>query len=196
MRWGDRVEIRLAAVEDAEAILSIYAPYVRDTAITFEYDVPGLEEFRSRIGETLKNYPYLVATEKGSVVGYAYAGSLRKRAAYQHIAEMSIYVDTQYRRRGIGEKLYLELEKRLARQNVFSVYAGVTVSDRADDVYVTDDSIHFHERMGYTKVGEYPLCGYKFGQWYSVAWFEKALGSRPEKPEPFIPFSAAGPIAL
>ena len=183
------MEIRLATADDAEAILAIYAPYVRSTAITFEYDVPGPEEFRSRIGETLKSYPYLAATEGGSVVGYAYAGPLRRRAAYQHIAEMSIYIDRRYRRHGIGEKLYLELEKRLARQNVFSVYAGITTTDRADDAYVTDDSIHFHERMGYTKVGEYPLCGYKFGQWYSVAWFVKNLGARPENPEPFIPFS-------
>ena len=75
------MEIRLATADDAEAILAIYAPYVCSTAITFEYDVPGSEEFRSRIGETLKSYPYLAATEGGSVVGYAYAGPLRRRAA-------------------------------------------------------------------------------------------------------------------
>ena len=183
------MEIRLAAMDDAEAIIAIYEPYVRNTAISFEYKVPDPEEFRSRIRETLKNYPWLIAAEDRRIVGYAYAGPFRKRAAYQHSAEMSIYIDQRYRQHGIGRSLYLELEKQLVRQNVFSLYAGVTVSDRPDDAYVTNGSICFHERMGYTKIGEYHLCGYKFGQWYSVAWFEKSLGTRPEKPDPFIPFS-------
>ena len=181
--------IRLATVKDAEEILAIYAPYVRNTAITFEYDVPEIGEFRSRIESTLENYPYLVAVEEGKIVGYAYAGAFRKRAAYQHSVEMSIYLDEQYRQHGIGRLLYQELEKRLLKQNVFSVYAGVTTSDREDDDFVTDASIHFHEKMGYTMIGVHHLCGYKFDQWYNLAWFEKTLGIRPEKPVPFIPFS-------
>ena len=184
------MEIRLAKVDDAEEILAIYAPYVQNTAITFEYDVPDISEFRSRIESTLKNYPYFVAVEEGRIVGYAYAGAFRKRAAYQHSAEMSIYLDEQCRQKGIGTLLYQELEKRLLEQNVFSVYAGVTASDREDDAFVTDASIRFHEKMGYAKIGEYHLCGYKFNQWYNVAWFEKTLGIRLEKPAPFIPFSA------
>ena len=183
------MEIRLATVTDTEAILAIYAPYVQNTAITFEYDVPSHEEFRSRIEETLKKYPYLIAAEQDKVIGYAYAGSFRKRAAYQHTAEMSIYLDRSYRQRGIGRKLYHELERLLVRQNVFSVYAGVTSSDRIHDAYVTDGSIRFHEKMGYANIGEWHLCGYKFDQWYSVTWFEKVLVNRPEKPGPFIPFS-------
>lgn len=184
------MKIRAATVGDAEAILAIYTPYVRNTAITFEYDVPEAGAFRSRMEETLKRYPYLVAEEEGRIVGYAYAGPFGKRAAYQHSAEMSIYLEGNCRQRGIGRQLYLEMEKRLLRQNVFNVYAGVTASDRKDDAFVTDASIRFHERMGYTKVGEYRLCGYKFGQWYSVIWLGKTLGDRPEKPEPFIPFPA------
>ncbi|MEE3404321.1 MAG: hypothetical protein VZR73_09575 [Acutalibacteraceae bacterium] len=90
--------------------------------------------------------------------------------------------------------IYQELEKRLLAQNVFSVYAGVTASDREDDAFVTDASIRFHEKTGYTRIGEYHLCGNKFGQWYSVAWFEKALGIRLEKPASFIPFSALNAI--
>ena len=89
------MKIRIASIGDAEAILAVYAPYVRNTAITFEYDVPEIRNFRSRIEETLKNYPYLVAEEDGKIVGYAYAGVLRERAAYQHIAEMSVYVDQE-----------------------------------------------------------------------------------------------------
>ena len=77
---------------------------------------------------------------------------------------------------------------------MFSVYAGVTASDREDDAFVTDASIRFHEKTGYTRIGEYHLCGYKFGQWYSVAWFEKTLGIRLGKPASFIPFSALNSI--
>ena len=183
------MEIRLVTAGDAEAILAIYAPYVRNTAVTFEYDVPEISAFRTRIEETLKRYPYLAAVEDGRIVGYAYAGPFGKRAAYQHSAEMSVYLEEHCRQRGIGRRLYQELEKRLFRQNVFNVYAGVTASDRKDDAYLTDASIRFHERMGYKKIGEYHLCGYKFDQWYSVAWFGKELGNRPEKAAPFIPFS-------
>ena len=183
------MKIRIASIGDAEAILAVYAPYVRNTAITFEYDVPEIGSFRSRIEETLENYPYLVAEENGKIVGYAYAGVLRERAAYQHIAEMSVYVDQECRRRGIGQALYRELERGLHRQNEFSVYACVTASVRKDDAYVDDGSIRFHERMGYAKVGEYPLCGYKFGRWYDVVWLVKDLGEKPDQPEPFIPFS-------
>ena len=132
-----------------------------------------------------------ISSQNRNDTEYAYAGPFRKRAACQHSAEMSIYIDQRYRQHGIGSSLYLELEKQLVRQNVFSLYAGVTTSDRPDDAYVTDGSICFHERMGYTKIGEYRLCGYKFGQWYNVAWFEKHLGTIPEIPDPFIPFSTS-----
>ncbi len=186
------MEIRLAGAEDAEELLAIYAPYVKNTAITFEYDVPDVSEFRSRIAETLKRYPYLVAEEEGKNLGYAYAGAFRKRAAYQYSAEMSIYLEEHCRGRGIGRLLYRELEKRLLRQNVRMVYAGVTTSDRKEDAYVTDASIRFHEKMGYAKIGEYHSCGYKFGQWYNVAWFEKALAAAQAGPAPFIPFPALG----
>ena len=184
------MEIRLATPGDAEEILAIYAPYVRNSAVTFEYDVPEISAFRTRMEETLERYPYLAAVEEGRIVGYAYAGPLGKRAAYQHSAVMSIYLEEHCRQRGIGRRLYQELEKRLLRQNVFSVYAGVTASDRKDDAFLTDASIRFHERMGYKKIGEYHLCGYKFDQWYSVVWLGKDLGNRPEKAAPFIPFSA------
>ena len=182
------MEIRPAALADAEAILAIYAPYVQSTAITFEYEVPDPEAFRSRMEGILKNYPYLVASENGKITGYAYAGPFHPRAAYQHAAEMSVYLDMQCRYRGIGRILYRELEKRLIRQNVFSLYACVTTTGRADDPYVSDASIRFHEKMGYVPVGEYHQCGYKFNRWYDVTWLEKDLGTRPENPEPFIPW--------
>ena len=181
--------IRPVSESDAPQLAAIYAPYVAQTAITFEYTVPSAEEFAQRIRKTLEFYPYIAAERDGVLLGYAYAGTFKGRAAYAWSVETTVYVAMDLRKSGIGRSLYLELEKQLVRQNVFSLYAGVTVSDRPDDAYVTDGSICFHERMGYTRIGEYHLCGYKFGQWYSVAWLEKSLGTRPEKPDPFIPFS-------
>ena len=180
--------IRVATVEDAEEVLSIYAPYVNHTAITFEYDVPDLQAFRARMAGILEEYPFLVAEEEGKIVGYAYASAFHGRAAYKHSAESSIYLSEQCRRRGIGRQLYHELEKFLLKQNVFVLYACVTSTDRQDDRFLTDGSIRFHQKMGYSIIGEHHLCGYKFHQWYSVVWMEKALISRPESPEDFIPF--------
>ena len=184
------MKIRIARPEDAEAIRKIYAPYVRNTAVTFDYEVPDVSEFGSRITNTLKSYPYLVAVEDGRVVGYTYAAQFRHKAAYQHDVEVSIYLDKDRRREGIGRKLYLELEKRLLRQNVFILYACVTATDRVNDEHLTRDSIHFHEKMGYTLTGRHNLCGYKFGKWYDTHWMEKVITERPEQAEPFIPFSA------
>lgn len=184
------IEIRIARTEDAEAIMEIYAPYVRDTAVTFDYEVPDASEFESRIENTLKSYPYLVAVENGRVVGYTYAAQFRHKAAYQHDVEVSIYLDKDRRREGIGRQLYRELEKRLIRQNVFLIYGCITATDRADDEHLTRDSISFHEKMGYTLTGRHNLCGYKFGKWYDALWMEKVIAERPEQAEPFVPFSA------
>ena len=96
------MRIRMAGLEDAAALLAIYAPYVRETAITFEYDVPSEKEFAGRIAHTLEKFPYLVAENDGEIVGYAYAGAFHPRAAYQWCAEMSVYVKRDARRMGVG----------------------------------------------------------------------------------------------
>ena len=187
------MEIRYASVRDAEEILAIYAPYVENTAVTFEYEAPDLESFRGRIAGITERYPYLAAVEDGRIIGYAYASPFHTRAAYQHSAEASIYLDMGRRRRGVGRLLYRELEKALLRQNVFVLYAGITSTDRKDDAFLSDASLRFHEKTGFTPVGTCQLCGYKFGRWYSVTWMGKELAPRPEKPDPFIPFSALAP---
>ena len=187
------IKIRAAIVEDAESILNIYAPYVEKTAVTFEYDVPSIDEFRQRIENTLKEYPYLVAVEQEKVVGYAYAGSFHSRAAYKHSAEVSIYLQEKWHKKGIGKQLYRELERRLVRQNVFVLYACITTTERSEDEHVTDASIRFHKKVGYTTVGKHNLCGYKFDKWYSVIWMEKQIADRVDKPNAFRPFSELNP---
>ena len=181
--------IRMATPADAEAIYQIYVPYVRNTAISFEITVPTLDEFRERIRKTLSEYPYLVAEENGKIVGYAYASAFHGREAYRHTAETSLYVERSMRRRGVGRALYAELEKACVKQNIFVLYACVTTTDRADDRYLNDDSIRFHERVGYRLIGRHENCGYKFDRWYGIAWLEKQIAERPEHPEPFRPIA-------
>ena len=181
------ITIRTAALDDAAALLAIYAPYVEQTAITFEYEVPSLEEFRGRIAHTLRRYPYLVAEENGEILGYAYTGPFGERAAYSWAVETSIYLRQDIRGRGLGKRLYQALEDVSRAQHVQSLYACIAYPD-ADDAHLSGNSVAFHTHLGYTTVGRFPHCGYKFGTWYNMAWMEKPLGDHAVPPAPFVPF--------
>ena len=184
---GNETRIRTATVEDAEAILAIYAPYVTGTAITFEYEVPGIEEFRERIRHTLKRYPYLVAEKDGAIIGYAYAGPFKERAAYDWAVETTIYVDTSRKKMGIGKKLHAALEQVLEKQNILNLNACIGYPEQEDE-YLTKNSVEFHTHLGYRLVGEFYQCGYKFGRWYNMVWMEKQIGEHTDSPRPVIPF--------
>lgn len=168
------MNLRTATPDDAQAILEIYAPYIEKTAITFEYDVPSVEEFRQRIVNTLKKYPYIVVEENGEILGYAYAGVFRVRAAYNHCAETSIYLREDQRGKGIGSVLLAELERRLEAQGILNINASITWLDEEDE-YLTHQSPVFHEHHSYTLCGHFHKCGYKFGRWYDMLWMEKLL---------------------
>lgn len=182
------MEIITATPDFAEKLLEIYTPYVNNTAVSFEYVPPSVEEFRKRIENTLKEYPYLVAFDNGEIVGYAYAASFHTREAYKHCAELSIYIKKDYHGKGIGRKLYERIEEILLLQNVFSVHACIASPDREDE-HLTSDSEKFHEKMGFTVSGRHDKCGYKFGKWYSIVWMDKSIADRPVPAEPFIPYS-------
>ena len=111
-------KIRTAKPSDAEELLAIYAPYIKKTAITFEYDVPSVEEFKSRIENTLKRYPYIVLEDNGIIQGYAYTSPFGERIAYQWSVETSIYIREDSRKSGYGRMLYSELEKISIKQNI------------------------------------------------------------------------------
>ncbi len=181
------MKIRIANIDDAKYIREIYMPYVLNTAISFEYEVPSEEEFQNRISSTLKEYPYLVAEEDDMVVGYAYASSFHSREAYKHSAELSVYIRQDMRGKGIGRSLYLELEKWLIMQNVYMVHACIASPDKQDE-HLTDDSEKFHKKMGFEMVGKHSMCGYKFGKWYSIVWMDKTIGQKVALPESFVPF--------
>ena len=188
------VTIRPATPADAEELLSIYAPYVEHTAITFEYEVPSVEEFRERILHTLQHYPYLVAekTITNSIVGYVYAGPLHVRAAYAWSVETSIYVKEGEKNSGIGKILYTALEKALAAQNMTNLNACIA-SPVTDDEYLNHNSIQFHTHLGYSMIGEFHKCAYKFGRWYNMVWMEKMIADHPDKQPEVIPFGQIPP---
>ncbi len=178
----EKITIRMASIKDAEALRNIYTPYVRDTSVTLECDVPSLEDFAQRIAGTLISYPYLAALRGGQIVGYAYASPFRARSAYMWSAESSIYVDQSFRHQGIGHRLYSKLESLLKAQNITCVCACVTSPNT--------DSLAFHKRQGFTQAGIFRNCAYKLGKWRDVIWMQKFLTDFSDPPEPFIPFSS------
>lgn len=189
----DNITYRIADVQDAPALLEIYAPYIRETAVTFEYDVPSVEEFAGRIAATLKRYPYIAALEGGRIVGYAYASPYHPRAALAWTAETSIYLDRNSRRKGIGRGLYEHLEAILKKQNILNLYASIAYTE-AEDEYLTNASMTFHEHLGYKLNGRFNKCGYKFGRWYDLIWMEKFIGTHEPDTRPVVPFSTLNDV--
>lgn len=179
------ITLRWVTPEDAAALAGIYAPYVRTTAITFEYEPPTAEEFRRRICHTLERYPYFAAESEGRIVGYAYAGPFHPRAAYDWDAELSIYVDRDCRGKGVGRKLYTALEHALGDMHLRNLYACIACPP-VEDEYLTLDSVRFHSRMGYAAVGTFRRCGYKFGRWYDMVWMEKYIAPQDAPPLPVV----------
>ena len=161
---------------------------MRETAVTFEYEVPSLDEFTRRIEHTLQRYPYLIAQSGSEVLGYAYAGPFKERAAYDWSVETTIYLRQDQRGRGLGRALYQALERCLTAQHIQNLNACIADPAQEMDPYLTGASAAFHARRGYQLVGRFHKCGYKFGRWYDMVWMEKLLGAHPEGPHPVIPF--------
>ena len=159
--------LRDATMRDVPAILDIYRPYILNTAITFEYDVPTPAQFEARFRAITREFPWLVWEEDGEILGYAYGSRAFERAAYGWDADLSIYLRQDCSGRGIGRALYETLEQRLAAQGYYVLYGLVTSANAG--------SCAFHEAMGYREAMRLPACGFKFGQWYDVIWYEKRL---------------------
>ena len=187
--------IRMAKEEDARDLLDIYTPYVTDTAITFEYEVPSVEEFADRIRTTKQKYPYLLAVSEDTILGYAYASPFKARSAYDWAAETTIYLRPECQGKGIGKQLYFALEDMLKQQNILNLNACIAYTS-APDAFLTNASALFHEHLGYRKVGHFTQCGYKFGTWYDMIWMEKLLGEHSNEPLPVIPITKLPEPAL
>jgi L-amino acid N-acyltransferase YncA len=176
-------EIRLATEDDAEAITAIYRPYVEDTSITFELDPPSPAEIRDRIETKLTDYPWLVCEYEGEVVGYAYAGPVRKREAYQWSVESSVYVAESAHRNGVARGLYESLFALLDLQGYLNVYAVVTLPNPG--------SVALHESFGFEQEAEFEAMGYKHGSWHDVGWWSLSLEDHPDEPVPPLSLAAA-----
>lgn len=168
----------MAKETDAEEILVIYASYITKTAITFECEIPSINDFKKRIRKISSEYPYLVCLIDGKIVGYAYAHRQMERAAYQWNAELSVYSDEIFVGLGIGKALYNVLLEILKLQNVQNVYGGITSPNIKSE--------KLHRGFGFELLGIYHNTGYKCNQWHDVMWFEKHIGNHEIKPLPFI----------
>ena len=170
------VTIRTALIGDAPALLDIYGYYVEHTAITYEYEVPSLSEFQDRMRHTLEKYPYLVALKENRIIGYAYASAYHPRAAYGWNAEMTIYLDHNFRGCGTGQKLYTLMEQILREQGIVNAVALITppMTREDEEVYA---SMHFHEKMGYELAGRMKNSGYKFNRWFDTITMQKQLNT-------------------
>lgn len=172
---ANEIIIRDATLEDAKELVEIYRYYVEETAISFEYENPSVEEFQNRMKNFQKKYPYLVAVLDGKIIGYAYGHAYIDRRAYDHCAEITIYLDKDSRKTGCGRKIYEALEARLKDMGIINLYSCIATTD-VDDPYLTNNSKEFHEHMGYNTIGVFKNSGYKFDRWYDMIWMEKIIG--------------------
>ena len=168
---SENIKIRDVVPEDAERIQEIYSPYVADTVISFEITVPDKSEMKKRIENLLANaFPYIVAeNERGTVIGYAYADKFGEREAYRYSFIVSIYLDMEVQSKGIGQKLYDELEKRMKKMGIVQVLSAITGKN--------EKSLKFHEKNGFTKIGHFPNVGYKMGEWHDIIWMNKTISN-------------------
>jgi L-amino acid N-acyltransferase YncA len=167
--------IRAATAADAEAVAAIYAPVVRDTAISFELEPPSADEMRRRIAATAQLLPWLVSVDpRGAVDGYVYASRHRERPAYQWAVDVTAYVRADSRRCGVGRRLYVRLFEQLVGLGYFQAFAGIALPNAA--------SVALHESLGFEALGVYRQVGFKHGAWHDVGWWQKTLQPLPARP--------------
>jgi L-amino acid N-acyltransferase YncA len=165
------IRIRAATQADAAALREIYRPYVERTAISFEAEVPSVEEFAGRIAKYAKGWDWVVAEEDGTCLGYAYGSAHRERAAYRWSVETSVYVHENHQRRGIATAAYAELLERLTVKGYCNAFAGIALPN--------DASVALHQRLGFEMIGVFRRVGRKFDRWHDVAWLQRRLRDEP-----------------
>lgn len=174
--------LRPATIKDIPEMLNIYGPFVSDTTVTAEYEVPSKQEFTKRLNEYTQKTPWLVCEIDGQIAGYAYASPHRTRAAYQWSAETSIYVNPSFHRSGIATALYSALFSLLHIQGYYNIYVGITCPN--------PKSFSLHSSMGFEKSGTYHNSMFKFGEWHDVIWMGKSLRAHNDIPQKIITYEA------
>lgn len=166
---GPKGRIRLASLDDANVLRAIYAPYVEKTVVSFETAAPGVEEFRERVREISRDFPYLVYERNGKILGYAYAHKCFARKAYSWDAETTVYLDVNERGQGIGSALYGALIEILTALEYRNLYAVVVSENK--------ESCRFHVKCGFKLFCVFHKSGWKDGRWLDVSWYERQIGS-------------------
>ena len=172
------IHIRTATVNDAESILGIYAPFIKNTTVTFEIEVPSITEFRHRVESLSSAFPYVVAECDGQIIAYAYAHAYRERAAYRFDSELSVYVSPDFQRSGVGKRLYDIIIEALREMNYRTVYAVIALPNEPSQI--------FHEKYGFTLEGCSRSTGYKFDRWLDTATYSMQILPYDIKPSEFI----------
>lgn len=175
------VEVRIASPSDAPALLDIYAPYIRNTAFTFETEIPTADQFRTRIENCLMKFPWIVCAINKKIAGYVYASAHRDREAYQWTSECSVYLDPGFTGKGLGKELYALLFDILKVQGLRNIYAGITLPN--------DPSVRLHEACGFSLFAVYENVGYKMGSWHKVGWWRLRINDYDTEPSPPLKFS-------
>lgn len=173
--------IRITTPSDAEAVRDVYAPFVKETAVTFETELPSISQMAERVRSNLIKHLWLVCVYKGTVIGYAYGGVHRPRESYRWATETSVYVKEEHRKKGIARALYVPLLKGLALQGYKTALGGITLPNIPSE--------KFHESMGFIFFARYDNIGFKLGQWHATGWWRLALGSTDEPPQEIKPIS-------
>jgi L-amino acid N-acyltransferase YncA len=171
----NKLTMRLIKNDDSKGALDVYKPYVVSTAITFEYDVPSLDDFSTRVETIANEYPWLVCLKDDKIIGYAYASKHRYKTAYQWSPESTIYLSSDYHRKGIAKILYKTLFSILRLQGYVNVYAGVALPNIKSE--------EFHIALGFNKIGDFSKIGFKLGKWHDVRWFQLHLTEHIDNPQ-------------
>ena len=177
--------IRLAKISDSENILKIYEPYIKNTVISFEIEVPMIKDFSNRIEKIIDKYPFIVYEIDNSIVGYAYASQHRERVAYLYDVDVSIYLLPEYHGKNISHKLYNCLFALLSKLGYVNAYAAYTEPNIK--------SFKFHQKFGFSIIGTHHKTGYKFGKWHDVTWLEKTINEHINKPKNVLSINEISP---
>ena len=189
------IQISIAKPEDALKLLHIYTYYILHTAITCECHLPSVEDFYTRIQQTLVAYPYLIIKQKDEILGFAYTSPFNKREACQWAVETSIYLKPNLQQRGLGTLLYEKIEQISRAQNITYLNACLTYTDQ-EDKRLPKTSYYFHLHRGFKQVAHFHDHAYKFHDWYDIIWMEKMIATPTTPPTPFIPFNKLDPTVI
>lgn len=173
--------MRRASAEDAADCLAIYRPYVEDTAVSWELEVPSVDEMAARITAACDTHDWLVLESPDRVVGFAYAHAFNRFPAYRWSAQTGLYIDAGHHRGGGGRKLYTQLLARLTERGYRQVLAGITQPNEASN--------GFHRALGFCDAGLYRRVEWKHDRWHDISWMQLDLhaGADPDAtPGPII----------